>query len=137
MEKDSLPVENQNIEIKPLDESYKEIVKQHYTVKSLATDAYVLSRLQEGMLGAFLNDELVGYIGVHASGPMGMLEVFENFRGQRIGISLQAALMNQLLLRGDKAIFAQVNIENKVSDHMQTKLGLKRAEKQCYWFVEK
>lgn len=40
------------------------------------------------MLGAYLHEELVGFIGVHDTGSMGMLEVLPQVRRHGIGFTL-------------------------------------------------
>ena len=128
-----LSIANEQVKIHLLDESYLEEIKKHYTIKRLSTNHYLLSRIKEGMLGAFIEDELVGFIGVHDSGAIGLLEVFDAYKGQQIAQTLQAAMMNRLITQ-DKTVFLQVNATNEVSLHIQEKLHLTRALHPCGWY---
>ena len=131
-----VPLENKEVEIRLLDEHYLEVIKQHYTIERLSTDAYILGRIKTGMFGAFINEQLAGFIGVHDSGPMGMLEVFDAYRGHKIAQTLQAVLMNHLIEEG-KRVFLQVNTTNEVSLYIQEKLKMTRAKNPCIWYFHK
>lgn len=128
-----VPLENTEAEIRLLDDSYLEVIKQHYTIERLSTDTYILGRIKDGMLGAFVDDKLTGFIGIHDSGPIGLLEVFDEYRGQKIAQTLQAAIMNCLIDQG-KTIFLQVNVTNEVSLHIQKKLHMTCAKNPCGWY---
>ena len=55
-------------------------------------------RLRSGMMyGAFADGKLAGFIGMHAEGSMGILEVFEEFRRQGIAEALERHLINRIL----------------------------------------
>lgn len=133
--REKLPLINKEVEIRQLDESYLEVIKHHYSVKSLANDTYLLERIKAGMLGAFIDEELVGYVGRHPSGAIGMIEVFEAFRNQKIAITLQSAYINHVLEESDDVIFTQVDQANTASDHIQMKLGFVKADKKCCWYI--
>lgn len=128
-----VPLENKEAEIRLLDDSYLEVIKQHYTIERLSTDAYILGRIKDGMLGAFIDGKLAGFIGIHDSGPIGLLEVFDEYRGQKIAQTLQAAIMNRLIDQG-KTVFLQVNVTNEVSLHIQEKLHMTCAKNPCGWY---
>jgi GNAT superfamily N-acetyltransferase len=128
-----LPLENTKAEIRLLDDSYLEVIKQHYTIERLSTDTYILGRIKDGMLGAFVDDKLAGFIGIHDSGPIGLLEVFDEYRGQKLAQTLQAAIMNRLIDQG-KTVFLQVNVTNEVSLHIQKKLHMTCAKNPCGWY---
>lgn len=127
-----------NLEFKILDDSFISFVKEHYSVKSLCNDTYIKSRIKEGMLGAFINDTIVGFIGMHDNGAMGMLEVLEAYRGKRIGMLLQMKYTNYLLEKKYAgAIYSQVYQNNEVSMHLQNKLLLRKSDKPSYWYFSK
>ena len=128
-----VPLENTEVEIRLLDDSYLEVIKQHYTIERLSTDTYILGRIKDGMLGAFVDGKLAGFIGIHDSGPIGLLEVFDEYRGQKIAQTLQAAIMNRLIDQG-KTVFLQVNVTNEVSLHIQKKLHMTCAKNPCGWY---
>lgn len=124
-----------NIEFKKLDKQDIPAIKEHYSVKDLCTDEYLQDRIKDGMLGAFLNDTLVGFIGIHDNGAMGMLEVFENYRGKHIGMLLQMMYTNQLIdSKYPGYIYCQIYEDNTASMNLQKKLLLAKAKKPCYWY---
>ena len=51
-------------------------------------------------LGGYLNGELVGYIGLHGEGSMGMLHVFPPYRRRGYGEALYGTLINHQLQKG-------------------------------------
>lgn len=131
-------IPDNNLEFKILDDSFIPFVKEHYSVKSLCNDIYLKSRIKEGMLGAFINDTIVGFIGMHDNGAMGMLEVLEAYRGKHIGMLLQMKYTNYLLEKKYAgAIYSQVYQKNEVSMHLQNKLLLKKSDKPSYWYFSK
>ncbi|MDO4292627.1 MAG: GNAT family N-acetyltransferase [Eubacteriales bacterium] len=119
------------VQIGRLDESYTDVVSRHYRL--LHDRTYLQRRLACGvMLGAFLDGELAGFAGVHEEGGMGMLEVFEKFRGQGIGSALEAALIGEELERRHTP-YCQIFSDNEISLALQKKLGLRIADRKIYW----
>ena len=84
------------------------------------------------VLGLFEDNKLAGMIGRHPEGCMGMLLVFEEYRGKGYGIALEKAKINDLIDRG-LLVLDEVVEGNDVSTTLQTKLGLTRGEKKIYW----
>lgn len=94
---------------------------------------YVEICLELGNLyGAFAEDRLVGFAGMHREGSMGLLYVDEAYRGQGIAQSLEAYLINRILDRG-WVPYGHVVCGNTVSDRLQEKLGLYKSEKTFWW----
>lgn len=128
-------IADNNLSFKPLDEQYLPQIKKHYRVKALCNDQYLKARIKDGMLGAFFKDELVGFIGRHDNGAIGMLEVFDDYRGKHIGTLLQMMYTNKLIKNKDTSIiYTQVQVDNEISMHLQEKLLLKRASHPTYWY---
>lgn len=124
-----------NLEFKMLDDQYIPFVKEHYSVESLCNDQYIKSRIQAVMLGAFIDGKIVGFIGMHDNGAIGMLEVLEAYRRKHIGMLLQMMYTNYLLdEKYPGAIYSQVYENNEVSTHLQNKLLLKKSDKPSYWY---
>lgn len=81
-------------------------------------------RLAEGrFFGAFVEDELVGFVGEHEEGSIGMLEVKRRWRRSGWGEALEAAKINDCLSRGELP-WTEVYPQNKNSLTLQRKLGL-------------
>lgn len=128
--KEPLPPVKAEVEIRRLGTEHLDIVSGQYT---LTDREYILRRLERGcMYGAFLGETMTGFIGVHEEGSIGMLEVFPEYRGQKIGKALETFLINRLLEQG-LIPYGQIAAENNVSCHMQEALGLYFAKDMIYW----
>ena len=84
---------------------------------------HIRGRIAEGMLGAEIDGQLAGFIGIHEEGAMGLLEVLPAFRRRGLAETLEAALIQWQLERGFLP-YAQVRIGNTASEALQRKLGL-------------
>lgn len=117
--------------IKPLDCSYLDIVYADY--RNIGGKDYVEERLRSRVLyGAFVNEELAGFIGMHDEGSIGMLHVKEKFRRKGIAAALEADAINRTLALGWLP-FGQVYAENAESLALQEKLGLRVSKEKLYW----
>lgn len=84
------------------------------------------------VLGIFENNKLVGFIGRHPEGCIGMLKVLEEYRRKGYGEALEKAKINDLLDRNELA-FDEVVEGNSASCALQSKLGLAKGDKTIYW----
>ena len=83
-----------------------------------------MRRLSEGrFFGAFVDEELVGFVGEHEEGSIGMLEVKRRWRRSGWGEALEATKINDCLSRGELP-WTEVYPQNKNSLILQRKLGL-------------
>lgn len=129
--KEALP--KKDIRICRLDLAYLDIIQKAYT---LTDGEYLKERLLAGvMYGAFLDDKLVGFIGEHQEGSMGMLYVFPDFRRRGIAKALETDQINRTLQKGFIP-YCQVKEQNEISMCLQEKLGLYSA-KDMIWWLEK
>ena len=114
------------------EESFSYICKNY----DMGQAEYVRERILAGaMYGAFSEDHLVGFIGIHSEGSLGMLYVEEAYRRQGIASSLEAYLVNRMLEQGFTP-FTQVKEKNEESLQLQEKLGFYRAS-NLFWWLEK
>ena len=127
--REPLPVRHKDIRL--LDAArYHGYVTEHY---ALADAEYIADRMRKkAMFGAFLEDRIVGFIGLHEEGGMGMLYVEDDYRGQGIGESLESWLINYLRER-DMMPFCQIIEGNEASLRLQEKLGLYLSEDRIFW----
>ena len=94
---------------------------------------YVRERIERGcMFGAFVNGAFAGYIGIHDDGSIGMLHVFEEYRGRKLGKALQTYAINQALEWG-WIPYGQVVEGNEVSMRLQDSLGLHMSKSPVVW----
>jgi tRNA (guanine37-N1)-methyltransferase len=122
---------DQSYPIRQLDESYLPFVWKHY---SHADDKeYLAERLRSGtMFGAFADGSLAGFIGMHAEGSMGMLEVLPSYRRRGIAAALEAFQVNRFLAQ-KKIPFAQIICGNTPSVRLHQKLGFSISSVPLFW----
>ena len=119
---------------------YKEICRlraEHLPYLAANYDAdeedYLAERLQAGsMYGAFDGEKLMGFIGMHSDGSMGMLYVEEHYRQRKIAISLESFLINRQLEWGFTP-YCHVGTDNTASKALQEKLGLYASTEVVVW----
>ena len=129
--RDPLPVGHKDIRRLGLESL--EYISNHYDKGS---SEYVRERLLAGMIcGAFLEGHLVGFIGMHDEGSLGLLYVEEAYRGHGIAASLEAYSINRMLERG-WIPYGHVIEGNEASVKLQEKLGFYQA-KDTFWWIEK
>ena len=106
------------------------LVEAHY---QLTDGGYLSGRIALGALyGAFDGANLAGFIGFHAEGTVGLLEVLPNYRRQGIATLLQSYLPNLELSRGHIP-YGQVFDGNEPSLALQRSLGYQRSAGLMYW----
>ena len=95
-------------------------------------DSYIESRINDLMFGAFYKDILVGFIGIHEDGSMGLLFVCEEYRNRGIGSLLEKKLINYLR---DKNLpcFGQIDVKNDLSITVHKKSSYRLSSETIYW----
>jgi tRNA (guanine37-N1)-methyltransferase len=117
--------------IRRLEKKHLDIVCANYAL--MDDPAYMEGRIENGaMFGAFLEDELTGFIGMHTEGSIGMLEVLPQYRGQKIGKALEIYMINYCLEHG-MTPYGQVVCGNEKSENLQGSLGLYFSKTKMYW----
>lgn len=116
----------------PLKMEHAQQAARHYGLFDDSID-YITERIAAGrMWGIFEEDRLAGFIGTHAEGSMGMLEVLPAFRRQGYGMALERFLIAWQLSQGWTP-FGQVVDGNEASIQLQKKAGLVRASLPTIW----
>lgn len=82
--------------------------------------------------GGYKDGRMVGYIGLHAEGSMGMLHVFEEYRGNGYAKELYSFLIDWQLKRG-RIPYGQVFQDNEASIALQKSFGLTFSKEPVYW----
>ena len=94
---------------------------------------YIREHLEEfGLYGAFLDEKLVGYIGRHPEGSIGLLQVAPEYRRRNIAKALETYMIN-LSLEVGHIPFTVVVVGNEKSVALQEVLGLCFAKNLIYW----
>ncbi len=125
--KEALPVPYKTI--RKLDLSHLAYVKAHYS----SSEEHLKDCLIAGaMYGAFDEERLIGFVGMHEEGSMGMLFVEEEYRRKNIAVSLESFMINVQLSNGFTP-YCHVIEGNEASLRLQEKLGLYPAEEPLWW----
>lgn len=127
-----LPVRHKDIRCLTME--HLDYVSGHY---SYDDRSYVEARIREGaMYGAFMDDRLVGFVGMHSEGSLGLLYVEEPYRRCGIALSLEAFIINRTLEKGWTP-YGHVIVGNEESFALQEKLGLYRSDRTVWWLERK
>lgn len=134
--KENIIIPSNNIIIKLIDSQYEKLIIDYYAKTKIAEESYVKERIRNNkVFGAFIDNVLCGFIGIHAEGSIGMLEVFPEHRRKHIGMYLQGFLINNALANGDYP-YGQVVENNIPSLKLQKKLGLEISKNYLYWLIK-
>lgn len=120
--------------IKPLALADVSVVEDHY---ALLSSAEIHRHVADGWVWGGYNEqgELVGFIGEHDEGSMGMLEVFPAFRRRGYARELQAASINRLLAVG-RIPYSQVALDNVASMALQRSTNMTQVSTIHAWCWE-
>lgn len=121
-------------DVRPLDQSFFAQVRAGYDNPAFASDEDLRALLERGrVLGGFEGDDLVGFVGEHPCGSMGMLWVSPDHRGQGWGRALLGAKVEAQAALGWTP-WSEVFEDNRASLRLHRSLGLKvtPASDQCY-----
>ena len=131
-QRELLPVKYKDV--RPLELDSLSYLVRHYTKGS---EAYLKERITAGaMFGAYADERLVGFVGVHDDGSTGLLYVEEEYRREGIGISLVAYAMNRQKEWG-YIPYGHTVIDNQRSLALQEKLGLYVAKDTIWWLQKR
>ena len=87
---------------------------------------------EETFLCCELGGEIVGYIGKHEEGSIGLLEVFPSARGKGVGSALLCAAVKNALARGEIA-YSNIVENNEASLKLHARLGYYPSKKLIFW----
>lgn len=87
---------------------------------------------QETLFGGFLGDELIGFIGTHDEGSMGLLFIEPMHRRKGYAEALLTWQANEKKAKG-LVPFGHVEVGNVKSLELQYKIGASEAPEKVYW----
>lgn len=119
-----------------LGETCCEIVKEHYTPGYYSLDEIRTLMTEHAFFGAVRNGNIVGFIGMHGEGSMGLLEVFPEYRRRGIGEQLEKYAVAYVMSCG-RLPYAHVIVGNDVSERLQERCGLETNRRPVTWFGKK
>lgn len=118
------------ITVRTADENDLPILTESYHLISPDELEKVVGR--RSVLLGYDHDKLIGFIGEHLEGSMGMLYVFPPYRHRGFGAALQQHLIRATMERGDIP-FGQVEKENHASLCLQRKIGMTQSDRLIVW----
>ncbi len=124
---------SEGITLRELTSADADFVVRNYD--HMSDEKYVSERVEAGMLGAFCGSEMVGFIGTHSEGTIGLLQVLPDFRRRGIAYTLEAAMINYQLNKG-WVPHGQVVTTNKASIQLQEKLAMSITDKTLTWMFD-
>ena len=132
LEKEPLPVPP-GFEIRPLGEEFFSLILENY--HSFTDPEYIHKRIAAGVMhGAFQKGELLGLIGTHSEGSVGMLEVLPQHRRKGAATALMAFMTGFCLERG-WVPFSQIFHGNEASLALHRRLGWALSQRPLYWVM--
>lgn len=120
-------------EIRRLTPEYAEFVTEHYEQEHEVS--YLRERIEAGMFGAFYRGEPAGFIGTHAEGSMGILQILPAYQHLGLGLALETAMIGLELEKGHVP-YGQLFADNQRSCKLQEKLGMSFADGQVAWLFK-
>jgi tRNA (guanine37-N1)-methyltransferase len=130
MKKTRLPI-SADIEITKLATDSLRIVTDNYDV-DIGTN-YLQGRIDAGELyGGYVDSKLVGFIGIHEEGSIGLLQILNKYQKNGYGMALTSFMVNRQLER-QYVPFSQININNAASLSLMRKLGFSISTQTVYW----
>jgi len=123
-----------DLEFRRLDHGFADFIHRHYThaQNDMHALSYIHERLDDGMYGGFLDGKCIGFIGIHAEGAMGMLEILSPFRRRGYGRALEAYLSNILIAEG-KIPYCHIICDNSASIELQKSMGFWVSDRKVWW----
>lgn len=123
-------INSKKLQIKVACEDELKAVYDHYTLLSEAELRGIIRRGE--LLIGYDGGKMVGFVGQHLEGSMGLLEILPEYRKNGFGKELEVTMINHMLTKG-LIPFCQVEITNEASLRLQEKLGLTVSKERVYW----
>lgn len=134
LKKEPPPAADAGFVIKKLDESHRGFIMLHYSHADEVED-YLVERLRAGVVyGGYLQGQLVGFIGSHPEGSIGLLEVLPQFQRRGVARVLETFYI-KLILQEGRTPFAQIEPGNTASFELHRKLGFGFSAQKIYWLL--
>ncbi|GFI41538.1 GNAT family N-acetyltransferase [Thomasclavelia cocleata] len=121
------------IKIKEIGMEYCEFIKENYSTP--IDEEYLIKRIKANVfIGAFDQDKIVGFAGIHDEGTIGFVEVIEEYRRRKIASMLETYMINKLLEKKE-LIYLQVEKDNIPSIKLHKKLGYTCSNDIITWYM--
>lgn len=124
------PALSTELTVRTADEHDLEMLMENYQLISPEELQSIVRR--KGILLGYNHDRLIGFIGEHLEGSMGILYVFPEYRRRGFGAALQSHLIVKTMEKG-YIPFGQVEKENLSSLSLQKKIGMTQSDHLIVW----
>lgn len=134
LKKEPLPVP-EGFEIRQLGEESFQVILDNY--QAFSDPQYIHGRLAAGVMhGAVENGQVMGFIGMHAEGSVGLLQVLPPYQRRGVATALMAYMTNWCLERGWTP-FSQIFEGNVASTELHKKMGWTLCQQEMFWVMKK
>ncbi len=127
----------------PLPVSYKDIRlltmadKDYVTANYHDNEAYITERIgAKALYGAYVEEKLCGFVGIHSDGSTGILFVEPAYRKRGLGQALESYIINRQLEMGHIP-YGHIILGNGESMRVQEHLGLYLSKDTIWWLGRK
>lgn len=124
------PVIDTRLSVRAADEQDLPMLLEHYHLISVEELTEVVRR--KSILLGYDQGRLVGFIGEHLEGSMGILYILPEYRRRGFGTALQNRLMAKTMEKG-YIPFGQVEKDNQNSLRLQEKIGMTCSDDLIVW----
>ncbi len=124
------PPVNTVLDVRAADEGNLGMLIENYHLVSPEELEKLVER--RSILLGYCQDQLVGFIGEHLEGSMGILYVFPEYRNRGFGTALQTHLIAKTMDEGFIP-FGQVEKDNLKSLSLQKKIGMTQSDNLIVW----
>lgn len=112
------------------DEQQMKIISANYH-KITEKELKMIRNFHNLFVGMYEN-EMVGFIGSHLEGSVGLLEILPQYRKRGFGTELEIFMINYMLDK-NRIPYGHVESWNEKSEGLQRKLGMDFADQMIYW----
>ncbi|MCM1463967.1 MAG: tRNA (guanosine(37)-N1)-methyltransferase TrmD [Bacteroidales bacterium] len=125
--REPLPVKHKDIRLLSMED------KAYVAANYHDNEDYIVNRIgAKALYGAYVEDKLVGFVGIHNDGSTGILFVEPDYRGRGIGQALESYIINRQLEMGHTP-YGHVIVGNENSVRVQEHLGLYLSKDTIWW----
>lgn len=128
--KEPLPMP-EGIQVRQLGEESFQVILDNY--QAFTDPDYIHGRIRDGVMhGAVENGQVMGFIGMHAEGSVGLLQVLPAYQRRGVATALMACMTNWFLERGWTP-FSQIFEGNTASTELHKKVGWTLCPQDMFW----
>lgn len=124
------PQADTRLSVRTANEHDLKMLMENYQVISSEELEKVVTR--GGILIGYYQGRLIGFIGEHLEGSMGMLYIFPKYRHKGFGVALETYLIAKTMENG-YIPFAQIEKGNQASLKLQDKIGMTKSNNLITW----